>query len=77
LVRDQEGHVTAGDADTGDQEKAGVRAARVDGQVGLLRPLGPDDQDAVLRLHESLDERDGYFRFFGPLPLRVHDLGAG
>jgi acyl-CoA synthetase (NDP forming)/GNAT superfamily N-acetyltransferase len=56
---------------------AGVRAVLADGQVGLLRPLGPDDQDAVLRLHESLDERDRYFRFFGPLPPRVNDLVLG
>jgi acyl-CoA synthetase (NDP forming)/GNAT superfamily N-acetyltransferase len=52
----------------------GVRVALADGRVGLLRPLGPDDQGAVLRLHESLAERDRYFRFFGPLPLRVNDL---
>jgi acyl-CoA synthetase (NDP forming)/GNAT superfamily N-acetyltransferase len=56
---------------------AGVRAVLADGQVGLLRLLGPDDQDAVLRLYESLDERDRYFRFFGPLPPRVSDLVLG
>lgn len=53
---------------------AGVRVALADGRIGLLRPLSLDDQAAVLRLHESLDERDRYFRFFGPLPPRVHDL---
>jgi acyl-CoA synthetase (NDP forming)/GNAT superfamily N-acetyltransferase len=55
----------------------GVRAVLADGQVGLLRLLGPDDQGAVLRLYESLDERDRYFRFFGPLPARVNDLVFG
>jgi acyl-CoA synthetase (NDP forming)/GNAT superfamily N-acetyltransferase len=56
---------------------AGVRVVLADGRVGLLRPLGLDDQAAVLRLHESLDERDRYFRFFGPLPLRMNDLVCG
>jgi hypothetical protein len=62
--RDRQGQVTAG------KDNAGVRVVLADGRVGLLRPLGPDDQVAVLRLHESLDERDRYFRFFGPLPPR-------
>lgn len=48
-----------------------------DGDVVVIRPLGPDDRDAVLRLHEGLDERDRYFRFFGPLLARVGDLVTG
>lgn len=45
-----------------------------DGRVVLLRPLCPDDQDIVRRLHEQLSERDSYFRFFGPPPRRLGDL---
>ena len=52
----------------------GVRAVLADGRVVVLRPLDPDDQDAVLRLHQELPERDRYFRFFGPLPVRLADL---
>ena len=55
----------------------GVRAVLADGAVVLVRPLRPQDQDAVLRLHENLDERDRYFRFFGPLPPRLGDLVFG
>jgi hypothetical protein len=69
--------VTTGKGDASHQEHAGVRAVLADGQVGLLRPLGPDDQGAVLRLHESLDERGRYFRFFGPLPPRMNALVFG
>lgn len=57
--------------------EAGVRAVLADGQVVVLRPLNPDDQDAVLRLHEELPEQDRYFRFFGPLPPRLPDLVLG
>ncbi len=56
---------------------AGVRAVLADGRVVVLRPLNPDDQDAVLRLHQELPERDRYFRFFGPLPPRLGDLVLG
>ena len=52
----------------------GVRAVTADGEVVFLRPLVPDDRDAVLRLHEGLDERDRYYRFFGPVPGRLVDL---
>jgi len=62
------GAATAGDA------YAGVRAVLADGQVALLRPLHPDDQDAVRVLHENLPERDCYFRFFGAIPPRLNDL---
>lgn len=62
------GAATAGDA------YAGVRAVLADGRVVLLRPLAPDDQDAVRVLHENLSERDCYFRFFGPTPPRLNDL---
>lgn len=53
---------------------AGVRAVLADGRVALLRPLSPDDQDAVCTLHEHLPERDCYFRFFGGIPPRLNDL---
>jgi GNAT superfamily N-acetyltransferase len=61
-------------AAAGYQKDPGVRAVLTDGQVVLLRTLDPSDQDAVLGLHEGLDDHDRYFRFFGPLPLRVNDL---
>ncbi|RJQ87268.1 acetate--CoA ligase [Amycolatopsis panacis] len=53
-----------------------VRVLLADGQVGLVRPLGPADTDAVLRLHTGLGERDRYFRFFGPMPSTVDQLSA-
>ncbi|WP_020658864.1 GNAT family N-acetyltransferase [Amycolatopsis benzoatilytica] len=53
-----------------------VRVLLADGQVGLVRPLGPADADAVLRLHTGLGERDRYFRFFGPMPSTVDKLTA-
>jgi acyl-CoA synthetase (NDP forming)/GNAT superfamily N-acetyltransferase len=62
---------------TGTPVTEGVRAVLADGRLVLVRPLGPQDQDAVLRLHEGLDERDRYFRFFGPIPPRLHDLVFG
>lgn len=62
------GAATAGDG------YAGVRAVLADGRVALLRPLSPEDQDAVRVLHENLSERDCYFRFFGPTPPRLNDL---
>lgn len=55
----------------------GRRAVLADGQVVVVRALGPDDRDAVLALHQGLDERDRYFRFFGPMPPRVIDLVLG
>ncbi|HYS36983.1 MAG TPA: GNAT family N-acetyltransferase, partial [Pseudonocardiaceae bacterium] len=58
-------------------EHAGVRGVLADGRVVVLRPLNPEDQNAVLRLHEELPERDRYFRFFGPLPPRLADLVLG
>ncbi|MBA2324351.1 MAG: GNAT family N-acetyltransferase [Pseudonocardiales bacterium] len=51
-----------------------ARVVLADGQVALLRLLRPYDRDAVLRLHQQLDEHDRYFRFFGPLPTNVSDL---
>lgn len=67
----QDSWATTADAGTG------VRAALSDGQVVLVRALTPQDQDAVLRLHQTLDDRDRYFRFFGPIPARVADLVLG
>src|SRR5205823_6517579 len=77
--RDRQGHVSAGYPDTvavpqSEAATAGVRAVLADGQVVLVRPLSPDDQDAVRRLHENLPQRDCYFRFFGPVPPRLGDL---
>lgn len=78
--------MTTGDADTVVAQDSwattadtgpGVRAVLSDGQVVVVRVLTPQDQDAVLRLHQALDERDSYFRFFGPLPARVADLVLG
>ncbi|WP_236794269.1 bifunctional GNAT family N-acetyltransferase/acetate--CoA ligase family protein [Amycolatopsis sp. GM8] len=43
----------------------GASAVLADGEVVLIRPLRPRDVDAVLALHEGLDERDRYLRFFG------------
>lgn len=40
-------------------------AVLADGEVVLVRPLRPSDASAVLSLHEGLDERDRYLRFFG------------
>lgn len=54
-----------------------TRVVLADGRVVLLRPLGPADRDGVLRLHRELDERDQYFRFFGPIPPKVVDLVFG
>ncbi|WIX75624.1 GNAT family N-acetyltransferase [Amycolatopsis carbonis] len=45
-----------------------------DGEVGLVRTLRPADADAVLALHTRLDERDRYFRFFGPMPSAMDSL---
>lgn len=66
-------HSWATTADSG----TGVRAALSDGQIVVVRALTAEDQDAVLRLHQTLGERDRYFRFFGPLPARVADLVLG
>jgi acyl-CoA synthetase (NDP forming)/RimJ/RimL family protein N-acetyltransferase len=40
-----------------------TRALLADGSPALLRRLGPGDLSDVLRLHESLTERDRYLRF--------------
>jgi acyl-CoA synthetase (NDP forming)/GNAT superfamily N-acetyltransferase len=45
-----------------------VRVILADGRIAHIRPLGPDDRDAVLRLHHGLPERDRYFRFFTTSP---------
>ncbi|RZQ65912.1 bifunctional GNAT family N-acetyltransferase/acetate--CoA ligase family protein [Amycolatopsis suaedae] len=52
-------------------------AARVllaDGEIATARPLGPADADAVRTLHERLNERDRYFRFFGSAPRGLDAL---
>ncbi|MFT4126918.1 MAG: GNAT family N-acetyltransferase [Gordonia sp. (in: high G+C Gram-positive bacteria)] len=39
-----------------------------DGGVVHLRPIVPDDADAVVRFHAGLSERTRYMRYFGPTP---------
>src|SRR5436309_10849336 len=39
-----------------------------DGGTVHLRPIRPDDADALVALHERLSEQTRYFRFFGPYP---------
>lgn len=40
-----------------------------DGGTLHLRPILPDDADALLALHSRLSERTRYLRFFGPYPV--------
>lgn len=40
------------------------RAGLLDGSTVTVRPLCPDDFDAVVELHSNLSERETYFRFF-------------
>ena len=51
-----------------------VRAVLTDGRVVELRPLGPDDLDDLLRLHQDLPERDTYLRFFTTHPIGLPEL---
>lgn len=51
-----------------------VRVILADGRIAHIRPLGPDDRDAVLRLHRNLPERDRYFRFFTTSPAAVEPV---
>src|SRR5690606_443533 len=39
-----------------------------DGGIVHLRPITPDDADALVRFHASLSERTRYLRYFGPYP---------
>ncbi|HLU58418.1 MAG TPA: GNAT family N-acetyltransferase [Pseudonocardia sp.] len=39
-----------------------------DGGIVHLRPITPDDADALVRFHQSLSERTRYLRYFGPYP---------
>ncbi|PRX45856.1 acyl-CoA synthetase (NDP forming) [Prauserella shujinwangii] len=52
----------------------GQRSLLVDGRVVLVRPLTPADAADVAALHHGLSERDGYFRFFGPVPSSLDVL---
>ncbi|WP_158888117.1 GNAT family N-acetyltransferase [Amycolatopsis anabasis] len=52
----------------------GNRSVLTDGRVVLVRPLTPADAPEVLALHRRLSERDGYLRFFGPVPSRLDEL---
>ncbi|MBF6449363.1 MULTISPECIES: GNAT family N-acetyltransferase [Nocardia] len=40
------------------------------------RRLAPGDCDAVRDLHATLDQRDGYYRFFGARPKHLEQLAA-
>jgi len=44
-----------------------------DGAVVAVRKLGPDDYDAVVRLCETLTERERYLRFFTTHPSYLDD----
>jgi acyl-CoA synthetase (NDP forming)/GNAT superfamily N-acetyltransferase len=59
--------MTASTAGAAQTEEA-VRVILADGRIAHIRPLGPDDRDAVLRLHRGLPERDRYLRFFTTSP---------
>lgn len=39
-----------------------------DGGVVHLRPIVPEDADALVRFHSGLSERTRYLRYFGPFP---------
>ncbi|HET7309953.1 MAG TPA: hypothetical protein VFJ17_01365, partial [Mycobacteriales bacterium] len=39
-----------------------------DGGTVHLRPIRPEDAEALVELHERLSEQTRYFRFFGPYP---------
>ncbi|MQA09118.1 MAG: GNAT family N-acetyltransferase [Pseudonocardiaceae bacterium] len=39
-----------------------------DGGTVHLRPITPDDKDAILAFHGRLSDRTRYFRYFGPYP---------
>ncbi|WP_216207347.1 bifunctional acetate--CoA ligase family protein/GNAT family N-acetyltransferase [Amycolatopsis aidingensis] len=54
----------------------GRHSLLTDGRVVLVRPLAAADAPEVLRLHQRLDERDSYFRFFGPLPRQLPELAS-
>ena len=46
-----------------------------DGGTVHLRPITPDDAEALVALHERLSEQTRYFRFFGPYPhLSARDV---
>ncbi|BDH57094.1 hypothetical protein MTP03_20330 [Tsukamurella sp. PLM1] len=40
-----------------------------DGGVVHLRPVVPDDADAIVEFHAGLSERTRYLRYFGPYPV--------
>ena len=39
-----------------------------DGATAHLRPISPDDADAVVDFHSRLSERTRYYRYFSPYP---------
>ncbi|WP_433799078.1 GNAT family N-acetyltransferase [Actinomycetospora sp. CA-084318] len=46
-----------------------------DGATAHLRPITPDDADAVVAFHARLSERTRYFRYFSPYPsIPARDL---
>ena len=46
----------------------GVDAVLADGGVVRVRPITPDDADALVDFHENLSFESRYFRFFSPHP---------
>ncbi len=47
-----------------------------DGSTLRLRPIRPDDVDALLEFHKRLSPRSVYFRYFSPLPELSRDRAA-
>ena len=66
----------ATDGCSGAGTKSATRVVLADGRVALLRELCAADQPGVLLMHQQLDQRDQYFRFFGPLPPQAERLVA-
>jgi GNAT superfamily N-acetyltransferase len=46
----------------------------LDGRVVSLRPLGADDAEAVMDLHQHLSDHDRYYRFFTLQPVQLDEV---
>src|SRR5690606_17134477 len=55
-------------------EPEGVWAILLDGELVHIRPLRPDDHEAVLRLHRGLSPEHRYQRFFGVSPKAPEEI---